>query len=350
MSTNAIKKNTQISKRKIFFPIFFAVLSVVTVITILVFLPTPHKEANIVINKGSGATGFEVAPNDIDGYTITYNYPGQEEKILFKIATSTSKDTLSAHLFNASYSEKYEDDCLKLQNENSRLFDIAFDISGSVLSRGNKDAMVKNDIGYIDSMKKKIKEILQNQLQPGDIIRIHFLGVNTGVKGSADIEKTFKFVRPSIKCKLQYQRNNNRAYVTLTEISFAGDPDNNVFAKPNDLSDAIETFYDDIAKKENMIGDETDFNKYLSFIERTNAGDKENGVNYVSAIYIIQTDASLQYTGINSEKLPSINISKNDKVYVIGASEANLGDYGERTKKYLHNYFKDIPIENIFIL
>ena len=268
----------------------------------------------IVIEKEPGSEDFEIEDNgDENGYyNIKYLDSDGKLQEAYHISKSIVSDPLSRFLHSTAKEGRSPlTSCFTLEkNGGSRLVDITFDTSGSINSLSMGFANFENRV------MSRIKEILKNEeLRPGDHIRVRFLGANNRVVEENKFD--FDFTGPNFECSLLYQRAHDLGIITIKNVSFATSTYDNLTIPSQVFEKIKETYYKTIGIK-GAIGDKTPLVEHLNTIVSDNQGEQKLK-HFGSVVYILQTDG--KYSDENVPLFNPLNVSpggKDDKVYFIG--------------------------------
>lgn len=223
-----------------------------------------------------------------DNYIVKYQADNFEES--FEINKSAKdKSSLGGHLLQLvtsnsrnEYSPFYSTSNQNASNSYRRIVDITLDVSGSVKGLANQDP------AYYDKVSDKIKNILvQENLKPGDRIRVRFLGAHP----NSNQVYTIDFTGPRFLYDIDYQRAFDRGLITLKGYSLekptTQDPLVNATASSvKELFDAVRSKHQEVVQ--GPAGPGTFLIAHLNTIANDNDVYAEN--RFGSVIYILLTD------------------------------------------------------------
>lgn len=329
-----------------------------------------------------GKSGVAVEERS-DSYLVKYKADNFEES--FSIDKS-AKDTasLSNHLLElaksnnrSEYSPFYSSSNQDNSNSYKRIVDITLDVSGSV------KALASQDPGYYDKVKDKLKNILvQENLKPGDRVRVRFLGANSKVDQVYSID----FTGPKFTYTLDYQRASDTGIIGITGYSLeqpdAQDPQVNATAA------SVKQLFDKISAKHQEVvqgppGSGTYLIGHLNKI--INDNDVYAGNRFGSVLYIFLTDGEFNlepsianrvgvgycsietYTTCHPKLLQAFDQGEfllgdrtgsstkslavspaTDKVFMVGLNKNGDPVYGQSLESFFRGVFK--PINTIKFL
>jgi len=312
--------------------------------------PNENNENNVHVDrleiKSINSKSLEIEKKDTDNYIIKYSLDNTNES--FKINISGKDGEAIKKVKPETYSPFYN--CQ--DRENRKMIYILLDVSGSMKEKFINSDNESVDINNQPGIKKIEKYLHSNNLQPGDIISLQFLGL--GKKNSYDID----FIGPNIKYD-EPKKNNTMGKTTLnitgidltTTTNTCSDfnIDKNAYTRKQ-LIDEIKTQYNlQEAEAYTAIG---------KSIKDISNDTKMNRDKFSSFVYIIFTDGQAtippNYTQVDkyancdsnyesdqqSCRQNTSGFKEDDKAYIIGIEN-------EAYQSYFSNIFSNIKEENI---
>ncbi|MSU74611.1 hypothetical protein EXS57_02420 [Candidatus Kaiserbacteria bacterium] len=186
------------------------IVIVAVVVGVLVFSPPPEKSANVIsIGKLSGDAQVQRCDNCTKITVGEESFPLKKERGEVK--------SLREYLFTQAESHP-DPKMVELFNEEkqNRLFDISFDISGSVQNLDKRDTERGASVKYSDFMFGKLKEYLLSEdgITPGDTIALRLYG--PALKDNACRQTLIiRYKNPQYEARYNYSIHLTKARVEI---------------------------------------------------------------------------------------------------------------------------------------
>lgn len=263
--------------------------------------------------------------------------------IYYRIPSDTSSETSATEEFfkvdgniDNNFTKNPESPFFSCDSrENRKLIYIVLDISGSVVNGIGQ--------GYFDQVISKIRNILSSEvLQPGDQIRIRFMGTNNEMVENIDFTGPQFSYDPS---KNSVQRKNIINLLSYSDKPLTKCQDNANIVSLHDLSEKLRIEYD---KRKQNPDQESNISNLLENISSEVSIGKDR---FKSVSYILFTDGdstdgyagcgpnSAEECGKNIKELNMKNESSN-KVYLIWVKDKNRQEIFRRLFKNMSINFQ----------